>query len=178
MTFLALNRSSHRQVFDCGGKRSATPLSKRRGAAFGRGRAKAVSRPPPSKTLARRRRSSISEYFFQLRARGAFTRVAAGFRRPVARGELEIFAEIADLLFQHRLGPAFAALLRCARVVMRTVQADPQVGPAFHAGLAAPRLAVQRPRLAAIMTMSGHLRFWIYDLRRTWVKHNLVNRKS
>jgi hypothetical protein len=50
---------------------------------------------------------------------------------------------------------------------MRAVQADPQVGPAFHAGFAASRRALQRPGLAAVVAMAGHkyLRFMIYDLR-------------
>jgi hypothetical protein len=50
---------------------------------------------------------------------------------------------------------------------MRAVQADPQVGPAFQAGFAASRLALQGPGLTAMVTMAGHkyLRLMIYDLR-------------
>ena len=74
------------------------------------------------------------------------------------------------MLFQNRFGPAFPALMGHTWVVMGAVQADPQVGPAFHASFAAPRLGTQGPRFAAIVTMSVHLRFWIYDLRRTMAK--------
>jgi hypothetical protein len=45
---------------------------------------------------------------------------------------------------------------------MRAIQADSQIRAAFHACLAAPRLAVQRPHLAAIVTMPRH---FIFDLR-------------
>jgi hypothetical protein len=61
---------------------------------------------------------------------------------------------------------------------MRAVQADAQVGPAFHAAFAAPRLAGQRPFLAAVVAMTGHQ---IYDLRFTidaQSNFNLVNRES
>ena len=93
-----------------------------------------------------------------------------GFRRPITEGEFKILAKVADVFLQHRLGPAFAALMGGPRVVVRAVQADAQIGPAFHAGFTAPRLAVQRPRLAAIVAMTSHLRFWIYDLRCTVAK--------
>jgi hypothetical protein len=53
---------------------------------------------------------------------------------------------------------------------MRAVEADAQVGPAFHTGFAPAGLAGERPRLAAIVAMSGHLRFWIYDLRSAIAK--------
>jgi hypothetical protein len=62
---------------------------------------------------------------------------------------------------------------------MRSVEAHAQVGPAFHAGLAATRLAVQRPRLAAIVTVPIHiydLRFAIYDCPMMPVP--IINRKS
>jgi len=115
-------------------------------------------------------RCSISKQFFKLLARGAFALVAAGLRRPVPQGKFKILAEIANVFFQHRLGSTLTALLGHARVVMDAVQADPQVGPASHAGFAAPGLAVQRPWFAAIVAMMGHLRFWIYDLRRAIAK--------
>jgi hypothetical protein len=70
------------------------------------------------------------------------------------------------MLFLHRLGPPFAALLGRARVVVRAVQADAQVGSAAHAGLAASRLAGQCPFLAAVVTVTGHsdFGFAIFDL--------------
>jgi hypothetical protein len=79
----------------------------------------------------------------------------------------KILAEIAPVFFQHRLGPALAALLGRARVVVRAVQADAQVGPAAHAGLAASRLAGQGPFLAAVVAVTGHADFGfaICDLR-------------
>jgi hypothetical protein len=51
--------------------------------------------------------------------------------------------------------------------VALAVQAHAQVGAAFHADLAAAGIAIDGPRLAAIMAVSGHfnLRFWIYALR-------------
>jgi hypothetical protein len=50
---------------------------------------------------------------------------------------------------------------------VRAVQADTQVGPAFHAGFAAPRLAGQCPFLAAVVAVSGHsdFEFAVFDLR-------------
>ena len=92
--------------------------------------------------------------------------MAFRFRHPITEGKLEIFAAVADVFLQHRFGAAFAALVGRPRVVMRAIQADPQVGPAFHANFAAARLAVQRPRLTTVVTMTGHrdLRFMIYDL--------------
>ena len=83
------------------------------------------------------------------------------------------------MLFQHRLGPALAALLRDAWIVVRAVQADAQIGAAFHVGFAAAGLAGERPRLAAIMAMTIHiydLRFTIYDCRMMPVP--IINRKS
>jgi hypothetical protein len=58
-------------------------------------------------------------------------------------------------------------LLGHARVIMRAIQARAQVGPAVHARFAAPRLAIQRPGLAAVMAMTRQrrLRFMVYDLR-------------
>jgi hypothetical protein len=104
-------------------------------------------------------RGSIAKQFFQLLARSGFARVATALRRPFPEGKFKILAKIPNVLFQHRFGTAFPALLGNARVVMGAVQADPQVGPAFHAGFAAPRLGAQGPWFAAIVTMSVHLRF-------------------
>src|ERR1035437_8907544 len=101
----------------------------------------------------------VAKQFFQLLARGGFALVAPGLGRPGPANKFKILAEIAHVLFQHRLGPALAALLGRARVVMRAVQTDAQVGPAFHAGLAAPRLAGQRPFLAAVVAVTGRLDF-------------------
>ena len=89
-------------------------------------------------------------------ARGSFTFVGFRFRRPDPERKFKILAEIADVLFQHRFGPALAALLGHPRVVVRAIQADAQVGPAFHAGFAAAGLAVQRPRFAAVVAMTVH----------------------
>jgi hypothetical protein len=115
-------------------------------------------------------RGLIAEQFLQLFARGRFARVATALWRPFPEGKFKILTEIPDVLFQDRFGAAFPALLGNTRVVVGAVQADPQVGPAFHAGFATPRLGAQRPRFAAIMTMSVHLRFWIFDLRRTFAQ--------
>jgi hypothetical protein len=83
-------------------------------------------------------------------------------RCPSAADKFKILAKVAGGLFQKRLRTAFAALLRHAWIVMRAIQADSQIRAAFHACLAAPRLAVQRPRLAAIVAMPHH---FIFDLR-------------
>ena len=99
---------------------------------------------------------SITEQLLQLFAGRGFTGMAGCFRRPGAADKLKILAEIAQVFFQHWLGPPFAALLCHARVVMRAIQTDAQVGPAFQAAFAAPRLAGQRPFLAAIVAVSGH----------------------
>ena len=99
----------------------------------------------------------ITEQFLQPVPRGAFARVVAGIRLPVPQRKFKILAEIADVFFQHRLGPAFAALISRARIIMGAVQADPQVGPAFHAGFAAAGLAAQGPGFAAVVTMACHL---------------------
>ena len=115
-------------------------------------------------------RRLIAEQFFQLLAGGGFTLVASGLWPPVPKGKFKVLAEVADVFFHHRLSPAFAALVGHAQVVMRAVQADAQVGPAFHAGFAASRLAVQRPKLAAVVAVSGHLAFWVDDLRCTVAK--------
>ena len=88
----------------------------------------------------------------------------------------DVLAEVADVFFQHRLRPAFAALLRHTLIIKRAVQTDAQVGAAFHAGFAATGLAGQRPGIAAVVAMSGHLRFTIYGAPSP--KINLVNRKS
>jgi hypothetical protein len=106
----------------------------------------------------------IAEQFLQLLSRGAFARIAFGFRRPFAQGEFKILAKVAHVLFQHRFGPTFPALVGRPRIVVRAVQADAQISPAFHADFTAPGLAVQRPRLAAIVAVTRHLRFMIDDL--------------
>ena len=121
---------------------------------------------------------SITEQLLQLLAGGGLTGIAGRFGHPGAVDKLKILAEIPNGFFQHRLGLPFAALLGRARVVMRAVQADAQVGPAAHAGLAAPRLAGQRPFLAAVVAVPGHQ---IYDFRFTIAAQsnfNLVNRES
>jgi hypothetical protein len=81
--------------------------------------------------------------------------------------EFKIFAEISRRLFQHRLRPAFAALLRDARIVARAVQAHAQVGAAFHADFAAAGIAGKRPGFAAVVAMSRHLNLRLADLRFT-----------
>ena len=101
----------------------------------------------------------VAQQFFQLLPGVGFARVAAGFGRPFAPGKLKILAERSDVLFEHGFGAALAALVRRADIVMRAVQAHPQVGPAFQAALPASRLPAQGPRLAAIVAMISHLRF-------------------
>jgi hypothetical protein len=58
-------------------------------------------------------------------------------------------------------------LLCDTRIIAGAIQANPQIRAAFHARFATPRLAVQFPFLAAIVTVPRHLnlRFVIYDLR-------------
>jgi hypothetical protein len=97
----------------------------------------------------------IAQQFFQLLARGVLALVDFAFLDPVAPGEIEKFAEIAGRLFQDRIRPAFPALLRDPQIVMRAIQARAQIRAAFHANFAATRLAVQRPKFAAILAMSG-----------------------
>jgi len=125
-------------------------------------------------------RDLIAQQFFQLIARGIFVRIDFRLRRPVAAEEIKILAEISDRLFQNRLGAPLAALLRDARVVMRAIQTHAQIRAAFHARLAAPRLAVQCPRFAAVVAMSGqiHLRFVIYDLRLRAEKQSMKTSDS
>src|ERR1700744_5000739 len=99
---------------------------------------------------------SIAEQFFQLGPRRFFARINPGFWRPRAAGEFKIFAEISHRLFQHRFGPAFAALLRPPRIVADAIQAYAQVGAAFHADFSATGIAGEGPGFTAIMTMSCH----------------------
>jgi hypothetical protein len=115
------------------------------------------------------RRRSIAEQFFHLFPRSGFTRVVSGFLLPGTQGKFKILAKIANVFFQHRLGPAFAALLRRARIVMRAVQTGTQVRAAFHANLTAARLAVQSPRLAAVVAMAcrSHFCYAIQDWKLT-----------
>jgi hypothetical protein len=80
----------------------------------------------------------------------------------------KILAKVSDVFFQHRLGPAFAALMRDARVVACAIQANTQIRAATHASLAATRLAAQRPGFAAVVAARCHLnlRFAICDYAR------------
>jgi hypothetical protein len=135
---------------------------------------------PQFKTLSRHCLPLIAEQFFHPLPSHGFTRIGSGFRRPDPAGKFKELAEVANVFFQHRFGQALAALLGHARIVMRAVQADAQVGPAFHASFAAPRLAVQRPKLAAVMAMTRHLRFMIDDLRLPCRNDavQIINRKS
>jgi hypothetical protein len=126
--------------------------------------------------------NSIAEQFFQLFARGGFAGIDFRFRFPRAAGEFKIFAEISRRFFQNRFRAAFAALLRDAAVVARAIQTHAQIRAAFHADFAATGIARQRPRLAAVVTMSVHLnlRFAICELRLAKQyprKSYIVNRK-
>ena len=78
------------------------------------------------------------------------------FDHKGSAGEIKPFAEIARVLFEHRLRAPFAALVGGANIVARAIQADPQVRPAAMARLAAPRLHRQRPFPAALVAMSCH----------------------
>jgi hypothetical protein len=122
------------------------------------------------------RRRLIAKQFFQLRARGGFALGVSSFRCPDPAYKFKILAEIADVFFQHRFSLPFAALLGHARVVMRAVQADTQIRAAAHASFTTPRLAGQRPFLAAVVAMAGHsdLGFAIFDL----LMRQLYPRKS
>jgi hypothetical protein len=127
-----------------------------------------------------RPRTSAAEQFFHLLARRRFTRIIFSLGLPIAPGELKILAEIPDRLFEHRFRAAFAALLGHARIVAGTVQAYPQVGAAFHADLAAPRLPGDRPNFTAVVAMPLHLnlRLLIYVLRlEITIPAPIVNRK-
>jgi hypothetical protein len=97
----------------------------------------------------------ITKQLFQLLACGGFPWIAIALWGPFPQGKLKVFAEIAYVFFQDRFGPAFPALMGNTRIKMGTVQADAQVGPALHAGFAAPGLGGERPGLAAILTMAG-----------------------
>ncbi len=110
---------------------------------------------------------SIAKQFIHPLARCRFAGIGFRFRRPDALYEFKILAEIPEVLVRHRIGAAFAALLRHARIVARAVQADAQIGAAFHAAFAAAGIAVDRPRLAAVVAMTGHryLRLMIFNLR-------------
>ena len=99
--------------------------------------------------------SLITQQFFQLLTRGVLPPRGFVLRDPIPAGEFKILAERAHMFFQHRFGPAFPALLGRARVVMRAIEADAQIRPAFQAGFAPPRLAVQGPRLTTVVAMSG-----------------------
>jgi hypothetical protein len=101
---------------------------------------------------------SITEQFFKLFAGRGLPGISFRLGFPIAPGKLEIFTEVANGLFQDRLGPALAALLGHARVVTLAVQADAQIGPTFHAYFPAPRVAGQGPWLAALVAMTFHPR--------------------
>ncbi len=100
--------------------------------------------------------SSIAKQFSHPFPRISFAAVGLGFGLPIAEGKFKKLTEIADVLFQNRLGPSLAALLRHVRIVKRAVEAHAQVGAAFPAGFAAPRLAVEGPRLAAMVAKTVH----------------------
>ena len=74
---------------------------------------------------------------------------------PRAADEFEVFTEVAQVLFQHEIGAAFAALLRHARVIALAVQADAQVGAAFHADFAAAGVSGNGPRFATLVAVPG-----------------------
>jgi hypothetical protein len=61
-------------------------------------------------------------------------------------------------------------LLGHARVVRVAIQADAQVRAALHADFPAARIAVQRPRLPALMTVAIH--GLILPLPRAFVEQN------
>ena len=127
--------------------------------------------------LIQKSRSSIAEQFFQVCPRGVLTGVFHFLRLPLAAGKLKILAEGAEVLFQHKIGTPLAALFRHARVVALAVQAHAQVRATFHADLTATGIAGDCPRLATLMTMSGHLKlrwFAIYY----WKNNTRAHRRS
>jgi hypothetical protein len=98
----------------------------------------------------------IAKQFFQLLARGGFTRIGFSFWRPPAKRKFKILAKISDIFFQNRIGAPLAALMRRAQIVMRAIQADSQIRAAFHANFAATGIARKRPRLATVVTDTVH----------------------
>ena len=104
----------------------------------------------------RRQLQSPNNFFIRVPGR-VLTRGVLPLWGPDPASEIEVFAKISYILFQDRLGPAFAALVRHRRVIGRAVQADPQVGAAFHAHFAPARITAEDPRLAAVVTMSRHV---------------------
>ena len=83
----------------------------------------------------------IAQQFLQLVARRGFAGVLLFFRNKHAAYELEVLAEIAQVLFKHRFRPAVTTLMGCADIIADAIQANPQVGPAPRAALAATGLS-------------------------------------
>ena len=127
------------------------------------------------------RHASQSPNNFFICSRAVVSReLPAAFGVQTRRTNSKYSQKLPACFFHHRLGPAFAALLGHARVVMRAVQADAQVGPASQAAFAAPRLAGQCPFLAAVVAMTGHsdFRFGLSFRFCAYPNFTLVNRKS
>jgi hypothetical protein len=77
-------------------------------------------------------------------------------RLPFTTDEFKILAKVSRRLIEDQIGAAFAALLGHAWVIALAIHARAQIGATFHADLAATRVAIDRPRFAALVTMTGH----------------------
>src|SRR5205814_5277470 len=101
-------------------------------------------------------RASVPEQFFQLLARGGFPGIVLPYGNEYAPGEIEVFAEIAEVLLIHRFRPSVATLMRRPEVVAQAIQADPQVGTALRTTFAASRLPGQCPFPSTFPAMARH----------------------
>ena len=94
---------------------------------------------------------------FQISARLILSRIACtGCCTPFPRLEVEVFAEIGGILLGHGLCPTLTTLIGSLSVVKLAVEADPQVGPALRATLAAPREVPEGPKPTAPVAVSRH----------------------
>src|SRR5688500_8015021 len=94
-----------------------------------------------SRTVKLFRAFLIAKKLLQGIARRLFAGIGIATFGINAPNHFKPFAVIPQMLVEHRLCPALLALLRRPRVVMRAIQADPQIRAALMARFAAPGLA-------------------------------------
>ena len=101
-------------------------------------------------------RSIVPEQATQLGPGLILAGIGPGLPAPCAQLEVEVLAEVGRILLGHGFGPPLAALVGRLPVVESAIQADPEIGPAAGATLAATRGVPQGPQPTAPMAMTRH----------------------
>jgi hypothetical protein len=99
---------------------------------------------------------SISEQFLQVLSRITFARILVAGGNERAADEIEIFAEVTRVFFGDGFGTSVATLMRRARIVAGTVEANAEVGTAPVAAFTSSGLHRKCPLPAAFPAMACH----------------------